>query len=242
MGWYHAAMSLSLLLVWVAVVSACAVLSAWYARRFERPDALIALYVTIVIAANVFASKIIGFDLGFISVFAPGASLLFSVTFLLTDIVNEKFGRAETQRMIWIAVFAQAAFLLFAYIGVSAAPAPFFLGQSAFESVFASVPRIAAAGLITFLISESLDAYLFAWFRRLTGGKKLWMRNAFSSLPSMALDSALFVTLAFYGTMPILPLIVGLVAVKWVVGVLDIPFMYLARAVLGSGQKKPETV
>ena len=221
-----------LVVLWVAAVSACAVFSAWYARRFERPDALFALYVTLVIASNLLASKIIGFDLGFMQVFAPGASLLFSVTFLLTDIVNEKFGREETQRMIWIAVFAQLAFLLFSYIGVSATAAPFFTGQAAFDAVFGNVPRVAAAGLFTFLVSESLDAYLFAWFRRFTGGRHLWLRNAFSSLPSMAVDSVLFVLLAFYGVLPVVPLIIGLIAVKWAVGVIDIPFMYLARAVL----------
>jgi uncharacterized PurR-regulated membrane protein YhhQ (DUF165 family) len=59
------------------------------------------------------------------------------------------------------------------------------------------------------------------------------MRNAFSSLPAMVVDSAVFLTLAFYGVMPIAPLIVGLVTVKWVVGVIDIPFIYLMRAVLG---------
>lgn len=230
------------MILWVAAVSSCAVGAAWYARRFERADMLVALYVTLVIASNLLASKIISFDLWFGTVLAPGATLLFSVTFLLTDIVNEKFGRAETQRMIWIAVFSQLAFLLFVYLGVSAQGAPFFMGQEAFDTVFGSVPRIAAAGLITFLISESLDAYLFAALRRLTEGRKLWMRNVFSSLPAMALDSALFVTLAFYGTLPLLPLIGGLIAVKWLVGILDIPFMYLARAVLGSGQKKPETV
>lgn len=233
MEWYPAGMSLPLIILWVAAVSACAVLSAWYARRFNKPDALIALYVTLVVASNLLASKIVGFDIGFMQVFAPGASLLFSVTFLLTDIVNEKFGREETQRMIWIAVFSQLAFLLFSYIGVSATPAPFFAGQPAFEAVFANVPRIALAGLVTFLVSETLDAYLFAWFRKLTRGRQLWMRNAFSSLPAMVVDSVLFVTLAFGGVLPLMPLIVGLVTVKWVVGIIDIPFMYLARAVMG---------
>src|SRR5690349_858326 len=126
-------MSLSLLVVWASAVAFCAVAAAWYARRFERSDALIALYVTLVLASNLLASKIVSFDLGLIQVLAPGATLLFSVTFLLTDIVNEKFGRAEAQRMIWIAVFSQLVFLLFVYIGLSATGAPFFMAQAAFE-------------------------------------------------------------------------------------------------------------
>jgi queuosine precursor transporter len=233
---YYAAMSPILILLWTVAVSLCALGAAYYARKTGRADAIIALYVTLVVASNLVASKIVGYDIGFTTLFAPGATLLFSVTFLLTDIVNEKFGRQETQRMIYIAVFAQLAFLLFAYIAVSATPAPFFAGQAAFESVFAMVPRIAAAGLITFLVSESLDAYLYQWFRLKTHGRSLWLRNAFSSVPAMLLDSTLFVILAFYGTTPILPLIIGLTSIKWIVAVIDIPFMYAARAVLGTNR------
>src|SRR5262249_43583655 len=149
----------------------------------------------------------VNFDLGFISFFAPAATLIFAVTFLLTDIVNEKFGRAETQRMIWIAFAAQIVFLALSYMVVRATPAPFFSNETAFDSIFSNVPRVAVASLISFILSESLDAYIFQWFRELTHDKQLWMRNAFSSLPSMLVDSIVFITLAFYGTTPIMPLI-----------------------------------
>lgn len=134
--------------------------------------------------------------------------------------------------MIFLAFIAQVIFAVFTYLAISMQGAPFFEGQSAFETVLGSVPRIALAGWVAFLISENLDAYLFAWFKKVTGGKHLWMRNAFSSLPAMLVDSVLFVTLAFYGVMPILPLIIGLTVMKWLVGIIDIPFMYASRAVL----------
>jgi uncharacterized integral membrane protein (TIGR00697 family) len=226
-------MTLLLVLVWIFAVSLCVLGSAYYARRFERIDALVALYVTLVLISNIAAAKVIGYDLFVIQVFAPAATLLFSVTFLLTDIVTEKFGRAESQRMIYIACGAQLAFLVFAYLVLHAHGAPFFTDQTAFQTVLGAVPRLAAAGFVTFFISESLDAYLYAWFRRLTHGKYLWARYVFSTIPAMLLDSALFVTLAFWGTgAPLLSLIVGLTVVKWLVGVVDIPFMYAARAIL----------
>jgi uncharacterized integral membrane protein (TIGR00697 family) len=226
-------MTLPLILFWALVVSATTLGAAWYARRYAKADALVALYVTLVIAANLVAAKIIGFDLGFVTLFAPSATLIFSVTFLLTDIVNERFGRQETVRMIWIAVAAQLLFLLFSYIALWAQGAPFFINQAAFDTVFSQAPRIAAAGLITFLISETFDAYVFAWFHKRTGGNQLWMRNTFSSLPAMIVDSALFVALAFSGTgAPLISLMIGLTTIKWIVGIIDIPFMYAARAVM----------
>jgi hypothetical protein len=48
----------------------------------------------------------------------------------------------------------------------------------------------------------------------------------------MVVDSALFVTLAFAGVAPLAPLIVGQIVVKWIVGIIDVPFLYLNRAVL----------
>lgn len=229
-------MTLMLALAWIAAISAFALGAAFYTRFTNRPDALLALYVTLAVAASLLASKTIAFDFGFTTLYAPGAVLIFSVTFLLMDIVNEKYGRREVQRMIWLALAAQIAFIVFSRLVLGAVPAPFFENQAAFEAVLGAIPRIVLAGLAAFLVSESLNAYLFQWIKRATGGRHLWLRNAFSSLPSMAVDSIVFVTLAFYGVMPIAPLIVGLTLVKWLVGIVDVPFMYAARAILRSSR------
>ncbi|MBI5023057.1 MAG: queuosine precursor transporter [Candidatus Magasanikbacteria bacterium] len=230
-------MTVSLAIFWIIIVSLFGVLGAWYARRYNRPDALIALYVTLVVFSNIAVSKTIAFDFGFIQFFAPATVLIFSVTFLLTDIVNERFGKKETERMILIALFSQIALICFSYLVLKARGAPFFQNQSAFEALLSNAPRIVIASLISFFISENVDAYLFHWFRTLTGGKHLWMRNVFSYIPAMLLDSVLFITLAFYGVMPIIPLIIGLSAIKWFVGIVDIPFMYLSRAILNVESK-----
>ncbi len=178
------------------------------------------------------AAKIAQFNLGFGNFFAPAAVIVFSVTFLITDIVNEKFGRKETQRMIFIAFLSQVAITFFTWLVLSLEPAPFWQNQSAFEVIFGQVPRIIAASWVASLISENLDAYIFDWFKRLTKGKHLWARNILSSLPAMALDSVLFVTIAFYGIQPIGPLILGVLVIKWLVGIVNIPFMYLNRWIM----------
>lgn len=225
-------MSLALAIIWSAAIALFALGGAWYVKRYDRSDALLALYVTLAVASSIFASKTLAFDFGFAEFFAPGAVLIFSVTFLLTDIVNEKFGKREAYRMILLGLLAQAAFLVFSHLVINASAAPFFTNQAAFEAVFGMVPRVVIAGLLAFAVSELLDANLYQWLRGLTGGRHLWMRNAFSSLPAMAIDSIVFVTVAFWGVMPLLPLVVGLTVTKWLVGIVDIPFMYAARAVM----------
>src|SRR6185369_6181540 len=141
-------MTLSLFVFWVVIVSLLTSAAAFYAKRYQRSEALVALFVTLILFANIAASKVIMFDLGFTQIFAPAAVLIFAVTFLLTDIVNEKFGRVETQRMILIAFCSQIVLVLFSYLAVHTVSAPFFLNQAAFETVLGSVPRIVVASLI----------------------------------------------------------------------------------------------
>lgn len=221
-----------LILIWAGLISATTLFGSWYAQKYEKADALIGLYVSFVIISNIVAYKIAKFDLGFTTFFATSGVLIFAVTFLLTDIVNEKFGRKETQKMIFIAFISQIAIALFIWIIISLEPAPFWGDQLAFEKIIGFAPRIMLASLISFIISENADAYIFEWFKKLTGEKKLWMRNVFSSLPSMTLDSIIFVTIAFMGVQPLFPLIEGVIVLKWIVGIIDIPFMYLNRFIM----------
>ncbi|MDO8600676.1 MAG: queuosine precursor transporter [bacterium] len=226
-------MSFFLLIFWILGISSFTLLGSWYARRFERADLLIALYVTFVLVAQILAVKISAFNLGFATFFGPSGVLVFSLTYLLTDIVNEKFGRAETHRMIFIAFVSQVAMVFFFWLGVKFPPAPFWMMQNEWAQIFGIVPRITFASWAAFLVSENFDAYVFAWFKRVTGGRYLWMRNAFSSLPALLLDTLIFIPLAFAGAgLPLLPLIIGQTSVKWLVGLINIPFMYVNRRVL----------
>lgn len=233
-------MTFSLLIIWIFVVSATSVIASLYARKRNRPDALIGLYVTLVTIANIVAQKVIEYDFGGISFFATAGTILFAVTYLVTDIVNEKFGRDEARRMVFIAFGMQAIVAIFFYMVISATPAPFYLNQEAFASVLGSSLRVIGAALLAFIVCELMDVHLFHWFKRITNGKHLWMRSAFSTLPTMVVDSVLFVSLAFYGILPVWPIILGLIVVKWIVGVMDVPFMYLSRYVMNKNDSSAE--
>lgn len=225
-------MELLILIIWIALITAFSLFGSWYAKKYNKPDALIGLYVAFVLISNIIAYKIVEFNLGFVIFFATSATLVFSVTFLLTDIVNEKFGRRETQKMIFIAFITQIAVAFFIFLAIQLKPAPFWQDQEIFRKIIGFAPRIMFASWVAFLISENIDAYIFSWLKKLTKGKYLWMRNAFSSIPSMALDTIIFVTIAFYGVQELLPLITGVLAIKWLVGIVNIPFMYLNRWVM----------
>lgn len=219
----------------ILLISLITVCGSFYARKTDRPDALIGLFVVFVVGSQIIASKIAVFDLGFYSFTAPAAVIIFAVTFLITDIVNEKFGRSETHRMIFIALLANITFVVFLQIANALPGAPFWHGEQEWSEVFGLVPRITLAGWVTFLVSENLDAYLFALLKRLTKGKHLWMRNIASSALSLSVDTILFIPLAFLGSgLPLLSLMLGQFVLKYLVALLNVPFMYLNRAVLGT--------
>lgn len=226
--------SITISLIGILLVSAFPAIAAVIARRTSKPDALIAMYVMFAALSQVLAAKIAIFDFGFTTVTAPAAVIIFAVTFLITDIVNEKFGRAVVHQMIAATFVTQIALAAFLWFSTKLQPAPFWQLQNEWELIFGIVPRILFASWVTFIVSENLDAYLFARVRKITGGKHLWVRNAFSSIPALTVDTLIFVPLAFaYTDIPLWPVMVGQFTTKYIVALIDIPFMYLNRALLG---------
>jgi len=227
------------LIILILTISVVTVAGSIYARIRNSYDALLALYVIFCAMSQILAAKIAEFDVFGWKVSAPAAVIIFAVTFLITDIVNEKFGRKATHRMIFVTFVTQIAMVLFIWIASrGVAPAPFWTGQEAWDSIFGLVPRIVFASWVTFLVSENLDAWLFDCFYKLTKGKHIWARNVFSTIPSLTVDTLIFVTLAFAGTeIPLWPIMLGQFVMKYLVAILNIPFMYLNRAFLGHPMK-----
>lgn len=233
-----------LVLAWAVGVTSFTLLGSLYARRFGRSDLLIGLYVSFVLTAQILAVKVAQFDLGMLGVWtAPAGVLVFSVTFLFLDIVNERFGRGETQRMIIIAFVAQVAMGFFIWLGTHFTADPTMAVRgSEWDHIFSLVPQIVLASWIAFLISENIDAYLFTWLKKLTKSRHLWIRNVFSTLPALAIDSIIFVLIAFHGAPSgvLQTIIFGQIVIKWMVGIINIPFMYLNHAILHHGKETPD--
>lgn len=221
-----------IILVWLATLFFASISIPWYIRRYRRPDLAIAFYVLYMALSQIIASKIATFHLIFTTFYAPAAVLIFPFTFQITDIVNEAFGRHEVHRMIFITFISQVFMTVFLYMASMISPAPFWPYQESWNNIISLVPRITMASWVAFLVSENLDAYLYDRLRNLTKGKHLWVRNVFSDIPSLTIDSIIFVSLAFYGIVPILPLIWGQMVLKWIVGIIDTPFIYLSRWIL----------
>ena len=82
------------------------------------------------------------------------------------------------------------------------------------------------ASMVAYLVSQHHDIFAFHWWKKKTGGRYLWLRNTASTIVSQAIDTGLFITIAFYGVLDIVPLLLGQYVVKLIIAIIDTPFMY----------------
>ncbi|MHA1915051.1 MAG: queuosine precursor transporter [Promethearchaeota archaeon] len=233
-----------ILLVWLVVIFVSTIFISQYIRIQKREDVAIAFYVLFITMSQLLAAKIGDFSIGTLVITAPVAVLIFPFTFQITDMVNENFGQRATHRMIFIAFLTQIFMTVFIWFGIEISSAPFWgfdfgsnpaEAQRFWAAFLGSTLRITAASWISFLITENFDALLYAKIKKLTKGKNLWIRNVFSDIPTLTLDSLIFVSIAFGGLFSLdlfFSIIWGQILTKWFFGVIDTPFMYLSRGIV----------
>jgi uncharacterized integral membrane protein (TIGR00697 family) len=185
----------------------------------------IGLYIACELIANVTAVKPV--VLGGLVV--PAGVFIYALTFTLLDLINERLGKRGTRQVIATAFCANLLLAAYAQLTVWWPAPAFFDGQASVARVLGATPRIVGASLAAYLVASLLDAEIFAWWRTRVGGYR-WVRVLVSNAVGTAVDSLVFVTLAFAGALPILPLVVGQYVVKMVVTVLSLPLIYAIRA------------
>ena len=185
---------------------------------------LIGLYIACELIANVTASKPV--QLGGIVV--PAAIFIYTLTFTLIDLINESLGKQGAQKVILAAFIANLLLAAYAQLAVALPPAPFYSGQEAFAGVLGSTPRIVFASLTAYLLSSLIDAEIFTFWRARIKGLK-WTRVLVSNAISTWVDSVVFITFAFYGTLPIWILIKGQYMIKMAITLLSLPLIYLVK-------------
>lgn len=218
-------MNFLLIILWIITTLVIISFSAVIAKK-HGVEYMIAINAVLVVLANIFASKII-----VVGPFtAPAGILVFSMTFLITDILSEKWGKEVARKAVWAGFYANVVMIFSVYIALSWEPAPFAADFAIkFGEVLWLTPRIAIASMLTYLISQHHDVWAFHFWKRKTKGKHLWFRNNASTIVSQLIDSVIFIFIAFSGTFT-LEVIFGLILGQWLlkvlIAVLDTPFMY----------------
>jgi uncharacterized integral membrane protein (TIGR00697 family) len=195
--------------------------------------ALTAFYVIYLGASQVLATRVIDFNLGFYSFFAPAAVFIYPFIAQAIDMVNEVYGVRKTQLAILIAFITQVLLVFFIIMTNTLTPAPFFAHEAAWQSIFGLSIRVTFASWIAFLINQNIDAWVFDRLKK-RYPKQLVLRSITSDIADLTLDSLIFVPLAFYGTgMPVIPLIIGQIISKNIIGLLDTPWFIWYKKMIG---------
>lgn len=165
-------------------------------------------------------------------------NVLFASTFLATDILSECESKAAANKAVSIGIFATVFFLGISRLWLFFMPSESDFIMPAFVEIFTQTPRIVAASLLVYAVSQFFDVWLYHKWWGFTenkfGDKKrfLWLRNNGSTLVSQLLNTALFTFLAFAGTYDF-PMLLSIFGTGYLIYVftslLDTPVVYLAR-------------
>ena len=156
------------------------------------------LFVTVLIISNIIAVKLV--TIGPLVVTA--AIVLFPVSYILADVLTEVYGYAVARRTIWIGFLCNLVAVLAIVAGGLIPAAPFWDGQDAYDAILGYSSRLLVASFVAYLGGEFLNAFVLAKLKLRTGGRHLWLRTIGSTLVGQALDSAVFVVVAFAGVLP----------------------------------------
>lgn len=159
---------------------------------------VVAIFITCLITANIAAVKLI-------EVFRfvlPAGTIIFPISYIFGDVLTEVYGYRQARRVIWLGFFCNFIVVVAIWIGQVLPPASFWDGQKAYERILGYTPRLLVASFLAYLVGEFANSFVLAKMKMVTQGRWLWTRTIGSTLVGEGLDSLVFMTLAFAGTMP----------------------------------------
>ncbi len=195
-----------------------------------------ALFVTCLLTANTIATKLITVG----GAVLPAAIVIFPLSYVLGDVLTEVWGYGAARRVIWLGFGCNTVMVAAIWVGGTIPAAPFWKGQSAYAEILGQTPRILAASFLAYLAGEFANAFVLAKLKIATSGRWLWMRTVGSTLVGQALDTVVFVTLAFHGAVPggvLIWMIVAQWTAKVVYEAAATPLTYVAVGYLKSSER-----
>jgi len=161
---------------------------------------LAGLFITALVVCNLIANKFVSVDLGFYTFTLSAGVLPYPITFLITDILSEMYGRKKTSRVVLMGFAALLFTILILWLGkqfaaIESSP----VSDSVYNAAFGNSQRVIFASMTAYLVAQLVDVRSFHFWKRLTNGKMLWLRNNASTMLSQLVDTTLVVGVLFYG-------------------------------------------
>ncbi len=166
-------------------------------KRYKYLGFITAFFVTVLLISNIASSKIV--------VLGPftfdGGTILFPLSYIFGDILTEVYGYSRSRRVIW-AGFLMLILASVVFMVIGALPsAPGWDGQQAYDKILGLTPRIVVASMLAYFSGEFSNSYILAKMKVWMNGRALWMRTIGSTIVGEAVDTGLFVVIAFWGVL-----------------------------------------
>ena len=191
-------------------------------------------FIAALVVCNLIANKFITIDLGFKTFVISAGVLPYPITFLITDILSEIYGKKKTARIVW-AGFGASLFvlgvLLLAQQFTAIAGSP--VDDETFNKVFGNSWRVIFASMTAYLCAQLIDVRIYHFWKEKTAGKHLWLRNNFSTVFSQLVDTTLVVCVLFLGVRShseIIQFILDGWFFKMLCAFIDTPLLYASTA------------
>jgi uncharacterized integral membrane protein (TIGR00697 family) len=172
---------------------------------------------------EIFGSKLFEISVGI---------LPYPITFLITDLISEIYGKKRANDIVIVGIFASLFSLLIIYTA-SIVPATSWspVNDSLFNTVFGNSTIAVFASMFTYLFAQFVDIQIYHFWKRLTKGKHLWLRNNFSTWFSQFVDTlTIILLLCSFGIIDwanFKGLLISGFLFKVLIAALDTPFLYL---------------
>ena len=186
---------------------------------------LTSIYITLILVSNILAGRLI--SLAGISL--TGAVIVFPFTYILSDIFTEIYGFNKNKRIIWLSFICNLMMVII-FILVLKLPYPeAFENYEAYNIVLGTTPRNLVASLIGFLFGNFLNSIILSKLKVVTKGRYLALRTVTSTIVGEAIDTLIFITIAFWGQLPsqiILVMIINQSILKILIEIVFTPVTY----------------
>jgi uncharacterized integral membrane protein (TIGR00697 family) len=194
---------------------------------------LAALFITSLVVSNLIFQKFFHWDFFGLYTFEISVGVLpYPITFLITDSISEIYGKKKANQVVTIGIFASVFSLLIVFVA-NAVPATSWspIGDEIFTDVFGATTIAVAASMMAYLLAQYVDIYVYHFWKNLTKGKYLWLRNNFSTFSSQFVDTfAVVFLLSIFGELEwelFWGLLLSGFLFKVLIALLDTPVLYL---------------
>ena len=188
------------------------------------------IFIASLVTCNLIANKFVTVDFVF-KVFVVSAGILpYPLTFLVTDLISELYGQKKANLVVFSGFIASLFVLLFLWLGGQFNSIPTsIVDDVTYNAVFQNAWRLIAGSMIAYLFAQFIDVRIFHFWKKLTNGKHLWLRNNGSTIASQLVDTTLVICIIFIGvweTDQIFSAIIDGWLFKMMMALIDTPIIY----------------